>query len=268
MADIEQTRAVVENGEAYDGKIIPTSQTDIDRPVRIHEKATVNGGVYGTTVSMEPDATIKGSIMANEAVELTGGQVNGEVGAPGKVVCVDTHIGGTVTGKKVHLQNCTVHGNVVGTDVILENSAVLGLATADRELTLENTLCYSFRSSDHVTADGAIIILPQAVVSGEANLESPVQVAGLGELDVHDDASLPELTEGDIYSDEDSQYLTLAPRILNLSKVKDRLAELEEGIMRSVNRPTDGTGSISISELFTRLDLDSEQIVDNIDALE
>ena len=266
MADIEETRAVVPEGESYDGKIVPTEQVSLDRPVRIRADATVQGSVYGTSVSTDADATIEGSVMATEAVELTGGHVEGEVGTPGKVVCEDARIDGSVTGKKVRLQGCVVRGNVIGTDVILENSVVVGLATADRDLTLEDTICYSFRALDTASLDGAITVLPQAVVDGDLHMASPVRVAGLGALEVENEDRLPRMTEDDLYEDE-TTYLTLAPRILNLSKVEDRLAELAEGVMAVVNDTSDDDGSMDIEDLLGMLEADTAAFVDDVGGL-
>lgn len=268
MADIEETRAVVDADETYDGKIIPTQQTAIDRPVRIREGATVQGSVYGTSVSTNPDASIDGSVMASESVELSGGHVKGEVGTPGKVVCNDARIDGTVTGKKVRLQGCVVRGNVVGTDVILEDSVVLGIATADRKLIIEDSLCYTFRGLDEVRVDGAITVLPQVIVSGDFELQSPIRVAGLGELEVEEQNRLPKMTEDDLYTEDGSKYLTLAPRVLNLSKVQDRLTELENGIMDIVNDTSDEETATSIADLLERLDIDGDEIASDIGALE
>lgn len=267
MADIEQTRAVVDAGETHDGKIIPTEQTAIDRPVRIHESATVQGSVYGTSVSTDAEATVEGSVMASESVELSGGKIAGEVGTPGKVLCEEARIDGTVTGKKITLQGCVVHGNVVGTDVILDNSVVLGLVTADRELIIEDSLCYSFRALDDVTVDGAITILPQATISGELTLESPVRVAGLGELTIGEEDRLPEMTADDLHAEGESKYLTLAPRILNLSKVQDRLTELESEIMTIVNDASEGTSSRSITEILETLEVNVDEVATDVGGL-
>jgi hypothetical protein len=198
-------------------------------------------------------AVIEGSVMATNSVEMEGGSIRGELGTPGKVLTENADVKGTVTGKRVTLKETIVRGNVVGTEVILENCIVLGIVASERSLDIQDSLCYTFRSQGETTLEGAKLILPQALVSGTVEMESPVKVAGLGLLDVeaqYDPASaedegeepqgrLPEITEADLYEREDQTYLTLAPRVLNLDKVADRLAELEGAIMDVVNDATD-----------------------------
>lgn len=266
MAHVERTRAVVEAGETYDGKIVPTEQAEIDRPVRLRDDATVRGGVYGETVEMHPGSTVEGSVMASEAFEGESARVRGEVGAPGRIVASGMRVDGTVTGKRVRLSNCVVRGNVVGTEVVLEDCVVLGIATADRHLTVEDSLCYTVRSHGETRLDGATVVLPQAIVDGKLRLESPVRVAGLGRLDVSrvggdagddEDGRLPRMTERDRYERDGTRYLTLAPRVLNLQKVTDRLDELERGIMSAVDDTSgDGGTDMSVSDVLALLDVD------------
>lgn len=232
MASIERTRAIVEAGETYDGKIIPTIKAEIDRPVRIYEGATVEGSVYGETVTLE-GGTIEGSVMGSESVEFDGGTVHGEVGTDGKVVGSEVDIYGTVTGKRVRLQDAVVMGNVVGADVILENCAVIGIVTAERSLIVEDGLCYTFKTYGQTKLSDAATVLPQAIVEGELELSTPVTVTGLGELEL-EEQTLPRMDETDIIDVNDSTYLSLSPRILNLEKVTERLDELEEALQRVV----------------------------------
>lgn len=264
MAHIEQTRAVVEAEETFDGKIIPTSKAELGRPVRVREGGTVQGSVYGETVETATESAIEGSVMASEAVELTGGRIHGEVGTPGKVVGEDTRIEGTVTGKRVTLRDCVVRGNVVGTDVILEDCTVLGIVTADRKLELSESLCYSFRSQGKTVLDEVTLILPQAIADGDVRFESSVSVVGLGSLDVDtedDDETnrLPQMTEADLYEQDGRQYLTLSARILNIEKINDRLNELEEGVLAAVDDTTDDEPGMNVSDVLGLLNVDSEE---------
>lgn len=260
MADVETTRAVVDAGETFDGRIFPTEQAEIDRPVRLRDGSTVQGSIYGEIVEGDDDATVEGSIMAGESVELDGSHVHGEVGSPGSVVATDSRIEGTVTGQRVRLVDCVVRGNVVGANVILENCVVLGLATADRELVIEGSLCYTFRSSGETTLDEATIVLPQAIADGQLTLETPISVAGLGRVDVDDgEGSLPQMDETDRYEQHGTTYLTLAPRVLNLEKITDRLDELERGILATVD-DTSGAGDadLTIEDVLDVLDVEYE----------
>ena len=93
MASIEKTRAVVEQGETYDGRIIPTVKAELGRPVRIKAGATVQGSVYGDTVGVE-GGTVDGSVMASEGTEFEDATIHGEVGSDGKVVASGTTVVG------------------------------------------------------------------------------------------------------------------------------------------------------------------------------
>ena len=243
MAHIERTRAVVEADERYDGRIFPTERAEIDRPVRVNSGSTVEGSVYGNAVEVSEGAMIEGSVMAAESVELEGGRIDGEVGTPGRVLASDSRVSGTVTGQRIRLTDCVVRGNVVGDDVVLENCVVLGIATADRSLAVEDSLCYTFRSRGDAKIDGGTIVLPQAIADGRIEFETPLSVAGLGELDLStgeraEDGSLPSMDEDDVYERDGTTYITMAPRVLNLEKITSRLDELERGIMAAVDDTT------------------------------
>lgn len=263
MASIERTRAVVEAGETHDGKIIPTVQAEIDRPVRVKAGATVQGSVYGATVSVE-DGTVDGSIMASEGAELEGGTIHGEVGSDGKVTATGATIHGTVTGTRVRLTDSIVYGNVVGSDVILEDCAVIGIVTAEREFVAEGSLCYTFNSYGEATLDDLSVVLPQAILEGNVRFETPVTVTGLGELEATDgggSGDLPTMDEDDIVEVGDGTYLSLSPRILNLEAVTDRLDTLE-GTLQRVVTATSRDDIPPATELLATLGVDESQYPD------
>lgn len=266
MSDIERTRAVVDAGETYDGTIMPAEQAELDRPVRIRENATVQGSVYGESVEIDDGATVEGSVMAGESVELAG-HVHGEVGTPGRVVAEDGRVDGTITGTRVRLQETVVRGNVVGSEAILEESVVLGIASADRKLTVEESLCYTLRSETEAELDGAVCVLPQAIVDGELELHSPVRVAGLGRIEIDQDDEdgaaerLPEMTLADRHDHEGTSYLTLAPRVLNLGEAADRLDELEEAVLAVVNDAGSvGAADLTVEDVLDLLDVDTAAV--------
>lgn len=262
MAEIEQSRAVVEAEETFDGRIIPDEQAELGRPVRLRDGAVVQGSVYGGTVEADDGVTVEGSIMAAEGIELDGAHVGGEVGSPDKVLATDTHIDGTVTGQRVRLTDCVVRGNVVGANVILEDCIVLGIATAERELAIEESLCYTFRSQGETTLENTTLVLPQAIAEGPLELTTPVAVAGLGQIEV-DDADdgpaerLPEMGADDLYEQDGTTYLTLAPRILNLEKITERLEELEDAVMAAVDDTSGDDGTeMSVDDVLSLFDID------------
>jgi len=259
MASIDKTRAVVDEGETYDGKILPTTKAEVNRSVRLYQNSTVQGSVYGESVSVE-GGTVEGSVMASNDVEFSGGTVHGEVGTDGAAVGSDVTVYGTVTGTRVRLQNAIIYGNVVGADVILENCVVIGIITAERELVIEDGLCYTFKSYGETKLDNTSIVLPQAIVEGDILLSTPVTVTGLGELDVGD-KKLPTMNESDLIEVDGETYLSLSPRILNVQKVTDRLDELE-GALQQVATASSADETPPASELLAVLGVDASQYPD------
>ncbi|QSG08472.1 bactofilin family protein [Halapricum desulfuricans] len=256
MASIEKTRAIVEEGETYDGKIVPTVKAEIGRPVRIYEGATVQGSVYGETVEIK-GGTVEGSVMGAESVEFEDGSVEGEVGADGKVAGSGATVYGTVTGTRIRLTDAIVYGNVVGTDVILENCAVIGIVSAERKLVAQNSLVYTFKSYGQTKLNDVSTVLPQAVVEGEIELASPVTVTGFGRLELPDEG-MPTMDMDDLIEVEGSTYLSLSPRILNLEEVTDRLEELE-GALDRVATATSADDVPPAQDLLETLGVDQSQ---------
>lgn len=294
MATIEDTRAIVEAGETFEGKLVPTVRSEIDRPVTVHEDATVTGGIYGATVTVEEGATVEGSIMASDGVDLLGGEVQGGVGTPGRVEGADAHVAGTVTGSRVRLDDAVVRGNVVGTEVRLDGCAVLGMVVGDRTLRLRESVCYTFEFHGEGELADTDVVLPQAVVDGRLDLDTPVGVVGLGELDgvsgdgggvsdgVEDgdgregdddgedgDADRDDedgritLTREDVVEHDGSRYLTIADRVLNLEEVRDRVEELETQLRAAV---VDGAGTDSLD--LDRLGVDDLPAAEGVATVE
>lgn len=237
MSDIEETRAIVDAGEAYEGSVIPTRQAEIDRPVTIREGATVTEGVYGETVTVESAATVDGPAMAKAAVEIDGGAIDGDVGTPGRIEAEGATIGGTVTGSRVNLVDTTVVGNVVAGEAILEDCTVLGTVVGEQRLEMDATTCYTFRSYIDGDFEDVGILLPQAVVDGSFSLASPIEVRSIRRKPqfVEGDDRVPTLTAEDCRTIEGTTYLTLVPRLLDVEAVESRL-EAIESFLRAVVR--------------------------------
>lgn len=235
MSNIEETRAIVEPEETYEGSVIPTRQAEIERPVTIHEGATVTEGVYGETVTVESDAVVDGPAMAKEAIEVAGGTVDGDVGTPGRIEADDATIGGTVTGSRVRLVETTVVGNVVASEAILEDCTVLGTVVGEQRLEMSSSTCYTFRSYIDGKFENVGILLPQAVVDGSFSLASPIEVRSIRRKPqfVEGDDRIPTLTDEDLRTVEGTSYLTLVPRLLDVEAVEERLAAIES-FLRSV----------------------------------
>ena len=76
---------------------------------------------------------------------------------------------------------------------------------------------------------------------------------------------LPELRANsdadDVYDQDGATYLTLAPRILNLEKITDRLSELEDAVMTAVDDTSDSDGAnMSVGDVLELLDVDQKRI--------
>jgi predicted acyltransferase (DUF342 family) len=235
MASIDRTRVVVEDGETYDGRVVPTERAEIQRPVLVGEDARVTGGVYGDDITVESGAKVEASVLGATSIEAEDCSFGGELGTPGKIEAADVEVRGSVTGTHVSITGGVVWGNIVGTDVRLEDCTVLGIVTAERSLSVNRTTCYTFKSHGEATVEESAVVLPQAIVDGELDLVDPLQVLGfeIGEGDVTavEDVAL---NRDDLVTREDARYLTLAPRVLDLSQVRDRIDALESFLADAV----------------------------------
>ncbi|RJX44125.1 hypothetical protein DM826_03355 [Halonotius aquaticus] len=261
MASIEKTRAIIEENETYDGKITPTVKSEISRPVKIKPGATVEGSIYGETINIDR-GKVEGSVMGAESVELESGNVDGDIGTDGRITSSASAVYGTITGQRVRLTNTIVYGNVVGSNVVLENCVVIGLITAETRLSATNTLCYSFKTYGEATLTGVSTVLPQAIVEGKVEFDTPVTVTGLGQLDI-DEADFPTMDEDDLIELHESTYLTLSPRILNLEVVTDRLEELELTLQKVVTA-TSGVDTPAAGEILNTLGVSDDHVPDII----
>lgn len=244
MADIEETRAIVSAGETYEGKVIPTRRAELDRPVTIHENATVTEGVYGQDITISKGVTVDGPVMAKESVEFTGGTVTADVGTDGKVIGERGTIHGTITGTKVTLEDCIVYGNVVGQDVVLEDCLLLGVIVGERTTELHDTICYTFKSFGEGVFKQTKIVLPQAIADGSVTLNSHIPVLSIPDKLLDDEREVSaRLTRHDLAEHDGTQYLTLAPRLLQLSAVRERIKAIEDlftGVVVSLKARDDG----------------------------
>lgn len=235
MSEVEETRAVIAPNETYEGKLIPTRRAEIARPVTIHEGATVTGGVYGQDVSIETDATIDGPVMAQTSIEFDGGTVTADVGTPGRVIGEDGTFFGTITATKITLSNCKIYGHVVGQEIRLDECLVFGVVVGERTTELRDTLCFTFKSFGEGVLDGVEVVLPQAVADGSMSLETPVSVLSIPDTLLHEERDgEPDLTEHDLTEYGGTQYLTLAPRLLRLSEVREQIREIEDVFSRVI----------------------------------
>ena len=243
MSKIEETRAIVGPEETYEGSVIPTRQAEIERPVTIHEGAVVEEGVYGETVTIESGATVDGPVMAKQAVEIDGGTVNGDVGTAGRVSVESATVNGTVVGSRLRLVDATVIGNVVASEAILENCTVIGTVVGEQRLRMASTTCYTFKSYIDGEFEDVAVMLPQAVVDGSVSVDSPVEVRSIRrKAQFADRDDVPTLTEDDCHTVEGTTYLTLVPRLLDVSHVEERIDHLES-FLRAIVRAQDDRAS-------------------------
>lgn len=250
----EETRFIVEGGETFEGRIIPTEHAEIPREVTIKEDATVTEGVYGRSVEINEGARIEGPVMAESDIELHGATVTGGLGTPGRVNAVDSSIGRTVTATKARLEDCTVQGNVVGDEVWVEGGIGLGLAVGTRRLELESTIVYTFKSHGETRLASVAVALPHAVADGEVEIEQPVPVVTLER-----NGGYVRMDEDDCITHEGTQYLTLVPRILDLDWARDRFQDLEDQLEAYLLR--DDRWDLGRDEILNDLGVDADQFL-------
>ena len=258
MAELSDTRAIVEDGEHYDGQIIPTVQSEIDRDVTVGVDAIVTDGIYGDEVTVESGARVEASLMGSTGVDLTECEVYGDVGSDGRITANDAYIHSSVSGTTIRLQNCVVRGNVGGTNVRLENCLVLGIAAADRELVLEDSLCYTFKALGGGECTGAQVLLPQAIADASFTISDPISVIGLPIS--NDDAAEIELTDDDRIEYDEQTYLTIADRVLDLEGIESRIDTLEAMLREAVDEAETATEADLRATVASALDVDEERL--------
>ncbi|MFB6159143.1 MAG: hypothetical protein ABEJ95_05830, partial [Candidatus Nanohalobium sp.] len=87
----------------------------------------------------------------------------------------------------------------------------------------------TFKSREKAIMQNAELLIPQAIIRGEIDFETPVKVKSIKTEDGY-----PELDQDDIYRQEEEDYLTLAPRIINLEEVMSQLKEIRKFIRSKV----------------------------------
>lgn len=228
MAEIKKSRAVIDDGEIYKGDVIPDEKAEIDREVYLHDKSTVKGSVYGEEVEIK-DSTVEEALMAKSTVELEKATIGSDVGTQSNLIAENSKIEGTLTCKKANIQESVVLGNIIADEVIIENTVVLGTVIGKNRLEIKDSTVSTFKCREKAVMNGAKLLIPQAVVHGKIEFEDPIQVTSIKTEDGY-----PELNEGDIYKKEGKNYLTLAPRIINLDEVLSQLKEIRKFIRGKV----------------------------------
>lgn len=258
MADLSDTRATVDEGEVYDGKIIPTVQSEIDREVTVGPDAVVTDGIYGDEVTVERGARVEASLMGSTGVELERCEVYGDVGCDGRITATDAYAHSSISGTTLRLQDCVVRGNVVGTNVRLENCLVLGIVAADRELVLEDSLCYTFKAIGGGECTGTQVLLPQAIADPSFTLADPISVVGLPIS--NDDATEIQLDDDDRVQYEEQTYLTITDRVLDLDGIEDRIDTLEAMLRDAVTEAEVASEADLRERVAAALDVDRERL--------
>jgi hypothetical protein len=258
MAELSDTRAIVDESELYEGQIIPTVQSEIGRDVTVGADAVVTDGIYGDEVTIESGARVEASVMGSTGVDLQDCEVYGDVGSDGRITASDAYAHSSVSGTTNRLQNCVIRGNVVGTTVRLENCLVLGIVATDRELVLEDSLCYTFKALGGGECTGAQVLLPQAIADSSFTLTEPISVVGLPIS--NDEATEIELTEDDRIKYEDHTYLTIADRVLDLKGIEDRIDTLEAMLRDAVDEAETASESDLRATIAAALDIDEGRL--------
>ncbi len=258
MAELSDTRAIVDEGEIYEGQIIPTVQSEVDRDVTIGADAVVTDGIYGDDVTIESGACVEASVMGSTGVDLDGCEVYGDVGSDGRITASDAYTHSSVSGTTIRLQNCVIRGNVVGTTVRLENCLVLGIVAAERELVIEDSLCYTFKALGGGECTGTQVLLPQAVAGESFTITDPISVIGLPIS--NDNASEIELTDDDRVEYDEQTYLTIADRVLDLEGIEARIDTLEAMLREVVDAAEAASEADLRGTVASALDVDEERL--------
>lgn len=107
--------------------------------------------------------------------------------------------------------------------------AGVGLVGTDRSLIVEDSLCYTLRSRGETTLKRARLVLPLAIVDGDLNLQTPVEVVGVSNPTSDDH---PTMTSDDHREREGTACLTLAHHLSNVKPVSDQLTSDEAELAR------------------------------------
>lgn len=246
------TRCVVSGREP--GGILPGLRSEMWRDVYLRPGADVEGGIFCNRLHVEGSPIrVGGAVYAREAIEITcrPGEGSGDglvefksaVSTPDSIVVDEkcktrVRFFADVMAGRVNLRNCWVRGNIAARNATIEESVVLGSILCDSHLSARNAILGSFRVRSADLKPEVALLYPFASATERPAMSSRVRslsVASLQDLFGGSEAvsGIVDLQDDDLAqvaaSSDDGPMriwlLTLAPRILDLERAKDRLTE-------------------------------------------
>ncbi len=246
------TRCIVSGREP--GGILPGVRSEMWRDLYLRPGADIEGGVFCNRLHVEGGPVrVRGAVYAREAIEITcrpGEDAEGATVEFGSVVTtpdsimVDEKCGtrvrflADVMAGRVRLRNSWVRGNVAARNGIIGESVVLGAVLCDGTLSLRDVIVGSFKAASVNLQPEIALLDPFASTSERPRIGTRVRclgLAGLRALLAGEDtvSGIVDLTDEDFVQVVESMregarqvwMLTLAPRILDLEKVQDRIRE-------------------------------------------
>ncbi|MGV8138649.1 MAG: hypothetical protein AB2L20_25885 [Mangrovibacterium sp.] len=245
----DSTRYLVK--ENHYGDIMPGNRAEMLRSIYLRSGAHVIGGIYGNELSVEGTGiTVDGTVYCKTHIrinvpEKSNNQIvtfQSAVVCPGTILIVSednkTRFLSDIYSGKINLKRCIVYGNVYASSAVIEDSVVLGGVYCSKQLTLKNSVVFTFRAGECNLAEHVSILSPFGFAE-KIRMESTVNVlafTGLFEKGYKQTNSGFKLDETDIYeielekkdplaADKKMQVLSIAERLLNTTGMIKQLEQ-------------------------------------------
>lgn len=241
----DSTRYLV--GEEHVGNIMPGDRAEMMRNIYLRSGAHIKGGIYGNELSVEGNGiTVDGAVYCKSHIRINLLEENDQKDATFRsaVVCPGTILTTTSVCKtrflsdiysgKINLKRGFVYGNIYASSATIEDSVVLGGVYCTKQLTLKNSIIFTFRAGDCSISEHVSILSPFGFAE-KIQLKSTVNViafSGLFEKGYKQTGGGLKLDETDVYEIElekkdpsaeaagkKIQVLSIAERLLNTAEV-------------------------------------------------
>ncbi len=207
---IQNDKMFMLQDEIYSDSIIPFVKKELKRTVNLFGKVTLKGGIYCQNLEVEAgDIYVQKSVYAEEGL-LIKGDSGGQVWFQSPVNCehsilVDeksdmrVRFGKTIRAKSINLFNTIVYGNVIGDNISLKNSVVLGGAFANNNLTIDNSIVgtYHCPTLKHVNNMG--VLYPMAISDKSPELSDKIFMVVPGSFTNGNNGGVFKLSKDDFY---------------------------------------------------------------------
>ncbi len=248
----DSTRYLV-NGIHF-GNIMPGNRAEMQRDVFLQKGAQIRGGLYANELSLKGSGiSVEGAVYCKSSIKIdySEGKPEGDVIFGSTVICPGTLLiqGSKIRTRflsdiyfgKVNVKNCIIYGNIYASSANIEDSIVLGGIYCKKQLTLKNTIMFTFRANE-CELDEHVSILSPFGFAEKIKLYSSVNVLTFNNIfdkvqDDHPGGNI-KLDETDIYeieleqngNDTDTgkkkiQVLSVAERLLNTKEIIDNFRQ-------------------------------------------